>query len=196
MQSSSGLDVTATYPELAGIWRDLNAASAVLDGEIVVFGDDGRPSFEGLQRHDSQVVFQAFDVLEIDGNDVTGLAYEQRRDLLAKVLDAGDNWTVPGTSHRRGSGTAGSYCRAGARRGDGQTAGQRLRGGQAQPELAQGEEPDLDGGRDRRLHPGERQPQRHLRRTARRQTRRRPCSASPEASVPGSHSAGSRNCVR
>ncbi len=102
VQSSSGLDVSGTYGELDGIWRDVNAAQAVLDGEIVVFGDEGRPSFEGLQRHDTQVVFQAFDVLEIDGNDITGLAYEQRRDLLAQLLDTGDNWTVPG--HRIGGG--------------------------------------------------------------------------------------------
>ncbi|MFN8023891.1 MAG: non-homologous end-joining DNA ligase [Acidimicrobiales bacterium] len=102
VQSSSGLDVSRTYGELGGMWRDLNARSAVLDGEIVVFTDDGRPSFEALQRHDTQVVFQAFDVLEIDGTDVTALPYEQRRALLADVLDAGDNWTVPG--HRIGGG--------------------------------------------------------------------------------------------
>jgi bifunctional non-homologous end joining protein LigD len=102
VQSSSGIDVSRTYGELEGIWRDVNARSAVLDGEIVVFTDDGRPSFEALQRHDTQVVFQAFDVLEIDGNDITGLAYEQRRALLADVLDAGDNWTVP--AHRIGGG--------------------------------------------------------------------------------------------
>jgi len=102
VQSSSGLDVSRTYGELAGMWRDLNAATAVLDGEIVVFTDDGRPSFEALQRHETQVVFQAFDVLAIDGNDVTGLAYEQRRELLAHVLDGGDNWTVP--AHRVGGG--------------------------------------------------------------------------------------------
>jgi bifunctional non-homologous end joining protein LigD len=102
VQSSSGLDVSRTYGELAGMWRDVNATRVVLDGEIVVFGDDGRPSFEGLQRHDTQVVFQAFDVLDIDGNDVTGLAYEQRRELLAHLLDTGDNWTVP--AHRVGGG--------------------------------------------------------------------------------------------
>lgn len=102
VQSSSGLDVSRAYGELAGMWRDVNAAAVVLDGEIVVFADDGRPSFEALQRHETQVVFQAFDVLEIDGNDVTGLPYEQRRELLAQVLDTGENWTVPG--HRIGGG--------------------------------------------------------------------------------------------
>jgi bifunctional non-homologous end joining protein LigD len=102
VQSSSGLDVTGTYRELSGMWRDVNARRVVLDGEIVVFGDDGRPSFEGVQRHITQVVFQAFDVLEIDDTPVTSLAYEQRRALLTQVLDAGDNWTVP--THRVGGG--------------------------------------------------------------------------------------------
>ncbi len=102
VQSSSGLDVTRTYGELADIWRAVNATRAVLDGEIVVFGDDGRPSFEGLQRHETQVVFQAFDVLEIDGTDTTGLPYEQSRELLTQLLDPGANWTVPG--HRIGGG--------------------------------------------------------------------------------------------
>jgi bifunctional non-homologous end joining protein LigD len=102
VQSSSGLDVTATYPELAGIWRDVNAATAVLDGEIVVLDAGGRPSFEALQRHDAQVVLQAFDVLSIDGRDVIGLPYERRRELLSGVLEQGSNWTVP--SHRIGGG--------------------------------------------------------------------------------------------
>lgn len=102
VQSSSGIDVSGTYRELGGMWRDVNAESAVIDGEIVVFTDDGRPSFEALQRHETQVVFQAFDVLEIGGTDTTGLPYEQRRELLANLLDAGDNWTVPG--HRVGGG--------------------------------------------------------------------------------------------
>ena len=102
VQSSSGLDASGTYTELAGIWRDVNADSVVLDGEIVVFDDTGRPSFGELQRHATQVVFHAFDVLSIDGHDVTGLPYEKRRELLASVLEPGSNWTVP--SYRIGGG--------------------------------------------------------------------------------------------
>lgn len=102
VQSSSGLDATRTYPELAGMWRDVNAGTAVLDGEIVVFDSDGGHSFEALQRHETQVVFQAFDVLAIDDHDVTLLHYEQRRALLEQVLEPGTNWTVP--SYRIGGG--------------------------------------------------------------------------------------------
>lgn len=102
VQSSSGLDATKTYGELGGIWHDINAQSAVLDGEIVVFDDDGRPTFEGLQRHDTQVMFQAFDLLSIDGHDVISLPYEQRRELLQQVVEPGANWSVP--AHRIGGG--------------------------------------------------------------------------------------------
>jgi bifunctional non-homologous end joining protein LigD len=102
VQSSSGLDVTATYPELAEMWTYVNAADVVLDGEIVVAGDNGLPSFEALQRHRSPVTFQAFDVLEIDDHDTIALPYVQRRALLANVLEAGSNWAVP--AHRIGGG--------------------------------------------------------------------------------------------
>lgn len=102
VQSSSGRDVTASYPELAAIWQSLQAADAVIDGEIVVFGSDGLPNFGALQRHNSQVVFHAFDLLELDGNEVTGLPYEQRRALLHDVLRPALNWLVP--AHRVGGG--------------------------------------------------------------------------------------------
>jgi len=102
VQSSSGRDVTSTYPELAGLGSGVNVQRAVIDGEIVVFGDDGLPTFEGLQRHQVQVVFQAFDILSVDDRDVIGLPYEARRTLLADVVEAGSNWSVPG--HRIGGG--------------------------------------------------------------------------------------------
>src|SRR5207302_851091 len=43
-------DITSKYPELRPLGRELGSHSAVLDGEIVAFGDDGRPSFERLQH--------------------------------------------------------------------------------------------------------------------------------------------------
>jgi bifunctional non-homologous end joining protein LigD len=102
VQSSSGLDMTAAYPELGAMWSDVNASSAVLDGEIVVFGDDGLPSFGALQEHRTQVVFHAFDVLDVDGTDVCLLPYLQRRTVLAQVLEPGSNWLVP--AHHVGGG--------------------------------------------------------------------------------------------
>jgi len=102
VQSSSGADVTAKYPELADLGDDVNAASAIIDGELVVLDEEGRPRFELMQRHETEVAFYAFDVLHLDGKDTIALPYEQRRGLLAEALETGSNWMVP--MHRVGSG--------------------------------------------------------------------------------------------
>jgi bifunctional non-homologous end joining protein LigD len=102
LQSSRGLDVTAKYAELADLVDAVDAERVVLDGELVVLDGEGAPRFELIQRHESQVAFYVFDVLHVDGHDTIGLPYEQRRELLAGVLEAGSNWAVPG--HRIGGG--------------------------------------------------------------------------------------------
>jgi bifunctional non-homologous end joining protein LigD len=104
LQSSNLLDVTAKYPELAELAGSVNAASAIIDGELVVLDADGRPSFELMQQHSTQVAYYAFDVLSLDGHDTIALAYEQRRELIGGLLEAGTNWMVP--SHRVGDGAA------------------------------------------------------------------------------------------
>jgi bifunctional non-homologous end joining protein LigD len=104
VQSSSGLDMTAAYPELAAIGAALNAESAILDGEIVVLDADGRPDFGALQRHQTQVIFYAFDVVQVNGADTIAAPYEQRRALLTALLESGSNWTIP--AHQIGDGAA------------------------------------------------------------------------------------------
>jgi bifunctional non-homologous end joining protein LigD len=102
LQSSAGHDLTAKYSELGGLANSVNATQAIIDGEVVVLDDNGRPSFELLQQHQRQVVFQAFDIVQMNGLDTIGLGYEQRRSLLNDVVEPGSNWTVP--SHRIGGG--------------------------------------------------------------------------------------------
>jgi len=46
--SRGGENVTARYPELAGLAAELGERRVVLDGEIVAFEDSGRPSFQLL----------------------------------------------------------------------------------------------------------------------------------------------------
>src|ERR1700712_5796110 len=50
LRSRNDLDVTVSYPELAGLGEGLGRRQAVLDGEMVAFGADGRPSFARLQK--------------------------------------------------------------------------------------------------------------------------------------------------
>ncbi len=102
LQSSNSLDVTAKYPELGDLPGAVNAGGAILDGELVVLDDTGRPSFEGIQRHETQAAFYVFDVLQIDGTDTIGLPYEARRALVSQLVEAGPNWMVP--AHQIGDG--------------------------------------------------------------------------------------------
>lgn len=104
LQSGSGRDVTATYPELAALADGVHGDRAILDGELVVFDDHGIPRFELMQRHEREVVFHVFDVLHLAGHDVIALPYEDRRRLLTQAVEAGPNWLVP--AHQIGTGAA------------------------------------------------------------------------------------------
>jgi bifunctional non-homologous end joining protein LigD len=57
-----------------------------------------------MQQHATQVAFYVFDVLSVDGNDTISLPYEQRRELVTGLVEAGPNWMVP--AHRVGDGAA------------------------------------------------------------------------------------------
>jgi bifunctional non-homologous end joining protein LigD len=115
LQSAAGHDVTSRWPELNGIASAVNANSAILDGELLVFDDDGRPRFDLVQRSGvgaskrvdeprREAAIHLFDVLEIDGTDTTGLDYLGRRQLLSQLIEPGPNWLVP--AHQIGDGTS------------------------------------------------------------------------------------------
>jgi bifunctional non-homologous end joining protein LigD len=98
--SRTGRDQTATYPELARVYRRISAVNAVLDGEIVATDDSGRTSFELLQqrmnlvgrseieriRKKIPVELVAFDLLWLDGEDLTKLPLSERRERLQSVV--------------------------------------------------------------------------------------------------------------
>lgn len=109
LTSRNDLDLTATYPELQALAGRIHADGAVLDGEIVAQGADGRPSFSRLQQRmgltrkqdvDAAARRQGvrlllFDVLEVDGNDTTPAPYRDRRDLLERLVEGGGPVDVP-----------------------------------------------------------------------------------------------------
>jgi bifunctional non-homologous end joining protein LigD len=102
LQSSRQLDVTAKYPELAGMAEGLHAARGIVDGEVVVLDEEGRPRFELLQRHEDAAAFVAFDLLSLEGRDTIALPYEERRALLLDGFEPGPGRIVP--RHQLGDG--------------------------------------------------------------------------------------------
>jgi len=106
--SRTGKDITATYPDVAGLAGALAGHETVLDGEIVAF-TDGRPDFEALQprMHVASaaaalrlaelipVTYLAFDVLYHDGVPLTGRPYAERRAVLESILRNGPSWQCP-----------------------------------------------------------------------------------------------------
>jgi ATP-dependent DNA ligase len=64
----------------------LRATSVLLDGEAVAVDEKGRPSFQGLHHQAAHtVVYYAFDLLHLDGRDLTATPLDERHDLLATV---------------------------------------------------------------------------------------------------------------
>ena len=107
IRSRNDKDLTATYPSVAAAGRRLNADQAVLDGEIVAVDADGHPSFQALQHRAAHprhtIVFYAFDLLHLSGQDLTGRTLDERREQLPGVLnDSGVLLSIelPGTSQQ------------------------------------------------------------------------------------------------
>jgi bifunctional non-homologous end joining protein LigD len=79
------------YPRLAAAGARLNCDQAVVDGEIVALDTQGRPSFQALQyrgsKPDHQIVYYAFDLLHLDGDDLTGKPLVERQARLPAVLE-------------------------------------------------------------------------------------------------------------
>jgi bifunctional non-homologous end joining protein LigD len=111
LMSRTERDITVTYPELTGLGHATDRKQLLLDGEIVVFGEDGWPSFEGLQprMHVSDaaaakllaghnpVTYLVFDLLQMDGRPLLEQPYSARRVLLDELELAGTYWQTPPT---------------------------------------------------------------------------------------------------
>lgn len=103
LHARSGIDITERYPELTADGAPhLAATDAIVDGEIVALDASGRPSFSRLQNRmhltrareverevvRTPVIYQLFDLLRLDGHDLTGIPLRERRALLETLLAA------------------------------------------------------------------------------------------------------------
>jgi DNA ligase D-like protein (predicted ligase) len=83
----TGLDWTAKYPSAVAALSNLNVKTAYIDGELCGVDDAGLPSFAHTQAASDgergvRLVYYAFDLLHLDGQDVSGLQLVERKALL------------------------------------------------------------------------------------------------------------------
>src|SRR3990170_2619386 len=116
-------DITHRYPDLA---IDLRGRKAILDGEIVIMVD-GKPSFMGLQHREHAsseftirlrakelpATYVVFDVLYLDGKDLTSLPLMERKAILQDLVHPTDHVVLSDVIEREGR----AYFRAVLERG-------------------------------------------------------------------------------
>ncbi len=97
-------ELTGRYPELKDMAGFIKAKNAILDGEVVAIDEEGRPSFSLMQQRtgfrpggkraaakaDVPVLYYAFDLLYLDGEDWRRMPVEDRKRKLASLITAGD----------------------------------------------------------------------------------------------------------
>lgn len=91
MFSRNGHDWSAKWPALVKALSAVPAGSAWLDGEVVAIQADGSISFQALQNavrlgKEANLAYFIFDLLYLDGYDVTHLPLRQRKELLQALL--------------------------------------------------------------------------------------------------------------
>jgi bifunctional non-homologous end joining protein LigD len=84
----NGYDWSARYPAIVRTAMQLRATSLTIDGEAVVCGPDGVAIFDALHRHGtvSDAMLYAFDLLELDGQDLRALPLGERKKRLARLV--------------------------------------------------------------------------------------------------------------
>ncbi|MCL5292469.1 MAG: DNA ligase D [Actinobacteria bacterium] len=77
------------FPDVVDSLKELGD-EAVLDGEIVVLDEKGKPRFQLLQNYHrtrrGRLIYYIFDLLYLDGHDLRGLPLRRRKDLLRQIL--------------------------------------------------------------------------------------------------------------
>ncbi|MCX2931252.1 ATP-dependent DNA ligase [Mycobacterium sp. CVI_P3] len=96
LQSRSGRDVTAEYPQLHLLAADLADHEVILDGEVVALDAHGVPDFGELQNRAraTRIEFWAFDILRLDERSLLKAKYRDRRKVL-ETLAEGTDLIVP-----------------------------------------------------------------------------------------------------
>jgi bifunctional non-homologous end joining protein LigD len=93
LRTRNGQDWTAKFPSLTSSLQNMKTTGAVLDMEAVILDSKGRSSFQALQAalgdsgRRAAIVAYVFDLLYLDGRDLTKLPLRERKQLLQVLLD-------------------------------------------------------------------------------------------------------------
>jgi bifunctional non-homologous end joining protein LigD len=98
-----GHDWTARFPAIVAAAKALGVSTAIFDGEAVVLDEEGRSDFGALQRSlggrvgkrvSEESILYAFDLLYLDGHDLTGTELSVRRHILENLLPASEESAI------------------------------------------------------------------------------------------------------
>jgi bifunctional non-homologous end joining protein LigD len=96
-----GINWTTRYPSIAAAVAALACRSCLIDGEVVICGEDGVPVFDRLRygrQPQSEAVLFAFDLLELGAKDLRRVPLEERKGALAKLVRKA-SWAVQLNDH-------------------------------------------------------------------------------------------------
>ena len=105
LRNKRNLPLLPTFPELEGLHQQTHG-QCVLDGELILTDAQGKPDFEALQARSltsdrarvqllsrqAPATFVAFDILALNGDDMTGRPLRERREILGRRAAP---WPVP-----------------------------------------------------------------------------------------------------
>lgn len=105
LYTRAGNDWTAKWQGIADVLKQLTPHQAWLDGEVVALDSEGKISFQALQNfarkgHDARLVYYVFDLVYLDGYDLSEVALLERKRLLQALLTTlGENDQVIYNDH-------------------------------------------------------------------------------------------------
>ena len=89
LYSRNGIGLGKRFPAVVDHLQKIQH-NCILDGEIVLLNENNLPDFQKLQNYESNthlpLVLYVFDILSLDGKDMTGLALTDRKAILKKLL--------------------------------------------------------------------------------------------------------------
>ncbi|MET0705286.1 MAG: DNA ligase [Tardiphaga sp.] len=102
----NGYDWARRFPAIVAAAHRIKASRFLIDGEVVIVRDDGTSDFRALRhrRRGHEAVLYAFDLLELDGDDLRDLPLIERKGRLKKLIGIKARHAILFTEHLMGDG--------------------------------------------------------------------------------------------